>query len=139
MDITGIITSMQAVVKIASSQYIVSPGLEILIDKQAQKDGKLVFNQVYLLIDGDDVRVGKPFVPDTEVHATILKHTQGKKLKISRFKAKSRYDKSIGFRPKYTQVKIDSITTNQIQVQNGPSVKKPSPKTAVRKTRETKS
>lgn len=100
---------MQAVVQIGASQYLVTPGQELSVDLMSQDQGQLNLGQVLLVIDGASVRVGQPFIPDFQVTATVIGPVKGEKIRVSKFKAKSRYDKTIGFRPQYTKIKIDSI------------------------------
>lgn len=93
---------MQALIKTANSQHLVSPGQELLLDKP-QIDG------VLLLIDDDKVTVGQPLLTQVQVSFEDLGKVKGKKLRVSKFKAKSRYRKTVGFRPQYSKIKIKDI------------------------------
>ena len=103
---------MQAVVKIGSSQYLLEPGQEILVDHISRPEKSLVFTEVLLLVDGTTIQVGRPFVENARVTASLLQDFKGEKIRVAKFKAKSRYRKSVGFRPIYTRIKIDSIGTS---------------------------
>lgn len=94
---------MQAVIKSGNSQYLVSVGQELLLDTA-------VVEQVLLVIDGDKTHVGQPIVAGAKVEITDLGEMKGPKLHISKFKAKSRYRKQMGFRPRFHKVKIEKIT-----------------------------
>lgn len=83
---------MQAIVKIGSSQYIVEPGQEILADR-----GKI---DAVLFPDGAKVTVKD------------LGKIKGKKIRVAKFKAKSRYRKVRGFKPVYHKIKIEKITVD---------------------------
>ncbi len=100
---------MQAVVKIGGSQYLVSPGQEILVDHLTSPAKQLTFLEVLLTIDGKDVRVGQPFLPGLAVTATLMANVKGEKIRVAKFKAKSRYRKAVGFRPLYSRIKIESV------------------------------
>lgn len=100
---------MQAVVKIGSSQYLVTPGQELLVDKLSKDSGDIEFDQILLLIDGDKVRVGQPYLTDIKVIAQVAGQTKGEKIRVFKFKAKSRYSKTTGFRAKLTKIKIGEI------------------------------
>lgn len=69
---------------------------------------KLVFDQVLMLSDGTTPKIGAPFVK-AKVHATVLKHTRGKKVIV--YKKKRRVDskKMRGHKQDYTMIQIDSI------------------------------
>ena len=99
----------QAVVQIGKSQYFVQPGTSLLVDRLESDKGKVTFSEVLLYVDGNDIRVGQPFVKDMTVTATIDSQVKGDKIRVSKFKAKSRYRKTIGFRHSYTKIIIDSV------------------------------
>jgi large subunit ribosomal protein L21 len=105
---------MFAVVKIGTSQYLVNPGQEVLIDFQAKAGSKITFDQVLLLSDDEKITVGKPLVEKAVVTADVLGHPKGEKISVGKFKAKSRYHKFIGFRPHYTRIKITDISLGGI-------------------------
>jgi len=100
---------MQAVVKIGSSQHLVTPGQELLVDKLSVETGEVIFDQVFLLIDGDQVQVGQPTLPGVKVSAQVESSVKGDKIRVFKFKAKSRYSKTTGFRAKLTKIKINEI------------------------------
>jgi large subunit ribosomal protein L21 len=101
---------MFAVVKIGSSQYKVSPGQEILVDFQGKDSSKIELNQVLLLSDEGKTIVGKPFIEKAIVSAEVLGHPKGEKIRVGKFKAKSRYRKFRGFRASLTKIKITHIS-----------------------------
>ncbi len=96
---------MQAVVKIGTSQYLVTPGQKLLVDK-AQIDAVLV------VIADDKIVIGQPEVKGATVTLADLGEVKGEKIRVSKFKAKSRYKKTVGFRPRYRQVEVKDISLN---------------------------
>jgi large subunit ribosomal protein L21 len=100
---------MFAVVKIGSSQYLVNPGQELLVDYLGKVETKLTLDQILLVVDDQQVTVGKPLVTGILITAEVLGHPLGDKIRIGKFKAKSRYRKVTGFRPHYTRIKIIDI------------------------------
>lgn len=101
-------TKKYAVVRISGKQHIVEEGKELLVDKLA--DPKKVDPEVLLLVDGDKVIVGKPVIKDAKIKIKVLEEVEkGKKLRVFKYKAKSRYRKTIGFRPKHTRLLIEKI------------------------------
>lgn len=98
-----------AVIKIKGNQYRVKEGDEFLVSKLGKDKLEA---EVLLVVKGDDVKVGTPFVSGAKVALTVLEgEVKGEKLHISKFKAKSRYRKRVGFRPVYTLVKVDKISS----------------------------
>ncbi|EKD80704.1 MAG: 50S ribosomal protein L21 [uncultured bacterium] len=98
-----------AVIKTGGKQYKVSVG-QVLDVELLGDDGKtFVFEEVLLVVDGDKVEVGMPFVADTKVFADIIADVKADKIEVFKYKSKSRYRKHTGHRQKYTQVKITGI------------------------------
>ena len=91
----GVFT-MWAVVEISKKQFIVNKGDSVTAPLQEQKEGNITFDNVLLLVDGDDVTVGKPYI-------------SGAKVRIYKFKRRKKYRKTQGHRQKYTILKISDI------------------------------
>lgn len=100
--------SKYAVIKVSGHQYKVSEGEEILVDKLSDSKVEPV---VLLVVDEGKVSLGKPTVSDIKIKIKVLGEEKGEKLDVYKFKAKSRYRKHIGFRPKYTRLLIEKITS----------------------------
>lgn len=101
---------MYAIIQLAGHQYRVSPGDELEINNLPYKEGDKVFvKEVLLLVNNNEIKTGTPFIANTQVILTVVKKYSGEKIAITRFKAKSRYTKRKGFRPKIMKVKVDSV------------------------------
>lgn len=100
---------MQAIVKIGSSQYLVSPGQEIVVDRLTTPSEEVVLEQVLMLIDGESVIIGQPYIENVVVKTKRLGETRGEKIRVSTFKAKSRLRKVKGFRAHLTHLLINDI------------------------------
>lgn len=101
---------MYAIIEQNGHQYKIKPGEEIEIDRIASKEGEQYSNsKVLLLVDNDKVDIGKPYLTSVRVVFKVLSHYKGDKLRVSRFKAKSRYTKVTGFRPFLTKLKVEKI------------------------------
>lgn len=98
-----------AVIKSGGKQYRVSPGTVIEVDKIDQKDGAIEFTEVLLHVNDDDVTIGAPFVSGVSVSGQIVDHFKADKVRVARFKAKSRYRQVYGHRSHMTRVQIDKI------------------------------
>ncbi|MFH1864106.1 MAG: 50S ribosomal protein L21 [bacterium] len=98
-----------AVIRLQGHQYRVAEGDEILVDKIS--DIKKINPEVLLFVDGATVKVGKPTLSDVKVKVKVLTEIEkGKKIDVLKYKAKSRYRKHIGFRPKFTRLLIEKIS-----------------------------
>jgi len=100
---------MYAIIKDGGRQYKVEKGVAVAIDKRTfNPNDKIEFGEVLLLGDGDDVKIGTPMVPGVKVFGEVVKDGKGKKVRVFKYK-KGEYHKAIGFRRKYTLVKITDI------------------------------
>ena len=98
-----------AVIRIQGHQYKVIEGEEVLVDKIS--DIKKIEPEALLFVNGDTVKIGKPVLTDVKVKVKVLTEVEkGKKIDVFKYKAKSRYRKHIGFRPKYTRLLIEKIS-----------------------------
>lgn len=100
-----------AVIKTGGKQHRVSEGDVLDIEKLDNKTSK-TFNNVLLIKDKDEVKIGTPKVKGAKVKANIIETDRGEKLNIMRFKAKSRYRRRIGHRQPYTRIEITDIITS---------------------------
>ena len=99
-----------AIVKIGGSQYKVTEGDELEVDKIEGEKGKAVnLDEVLLLVD-EEIKIGEPLVKGTQIKAKIIEQFKGDKIRVATYKAKSRYRRVKGFRPLLTKIKIEKIT-----------------------------
>lgn len=99
-----------AVIKTGGKQYKVAEGDIIDIERlKAEKDEKVVFDQVLLLVSDDKIKIGKPFIEGEKVTGKLLENVKGDKIRVSKFKAKVRYRKTIGFRASISRVEIEKL------------------------------
>jgi len=101
---------MYRVVKTGGKQYLVKDGMEITVDLIDSEKGKKVELETLLKFDdeGKTFELGAPFLKD-KVTAEVVDNVLGEKIRIARFKAKSRERKARGFRSKLTKLKIVKI------------------------------
>lgn len=100
---------MFAVIQSGGKQYNVAEGDVVRLETLKAEPGETVSLDV-MMLGGDEVKVGAPFVDGASVKAEVLEHGRGKKLYIYKFKAKSNYRRKTGHRQGYTAVRITEIT-----------------------------
>lgn len=99
-----------AIVKSGGKQYKVIEGKEILVDKLDVRTGESYqFPEVLLVRTEKEVFVGSPFVSECSVIGKIISEEKGEKIRISKFKAKVRYRRTIGFRPIFSKILVEKI------------------------------
>ena len=102
---------MFAIVDIAGFQEKVEKGMKLKVPLHAADVGKsLTFGNVLLVSDGADVKIGTPLLGGASIEAKVLKHGQGDKIRIQKFKRRKRYRRVKGHRQDYTEVEVVKIT-----------------------------
>lgn len=102
---------MLAIIKTGGKQYTVKVGDKVKIEKIEGKEGsKIVFDEVLLVGDDNDVKIGNPLVRGAKVEGKLLKTAQGKKVVGIKHKAKKRYKVKFGHRQTLSEVEITKIS-----------------------------
>ena len=102
---------MYAIIKTGGKQYKVSEGDLVRVEKLAYEVGETVdFDQVLLVSNDGELKVGSPLVEGAKVTATVEDQNKDKKIVVFKYKPKKQYRKKHGHRQPYTLVKIDSIS-----------------------------
>ena len=102
--------SKYAIIKTGGKQYRVQEGQTLKVEKLAIEAGSAVeFDEVLLVSNGDDVKVGAPVVEGAKVTAEVVAHGRHKKVKILKFKRRKHHMKQMGHRQWFTELKITGI------------------------------
>lgn len=105
-----------AIVQVGGQQQKVCRGDQVLVPfmSRAQRGEQIKWDRV-LLIGGDAVQVGSPYVSGGCVQATVTQEEmKGPKVRVFKKKRRKGYHKTIGHRQKYTGLRVDSI-----EIKNG--------------------
>lgn len=101
---------MFAVIEAGGKQYRVAPGQKLKIEKLESKTGdSLAFDKVLLVADGDNVKIGAPYVAGAKVEARVNLQGKHDTLVVFKYSSKSRYRKRKGHRQPFTEVEITGI------------------------------
>ena len=101
---------MYAVIKTGGEQYKVAEGDEIIIEKLNVEEGATVtFDEVFAIVDGEEVKIGQPKVDGAKVTASVVKNGKGPKIRIFKYKHTTNYRRRMGHRQPFTKVKIEKI------------------------------
>ncbi len=100
-----------AIVEDGGKQYRAVIGESIDVDLYPLEVGEEIdMEKVLLISDGENVKVGTPFVKGAKIQATVLAQVKGPKVIVFKYMAKERIRTKTGHRQKYTRVRIDAIT-----------------------------
>ena len=101
---------MYAIVATGDKQYKVAEGDVIRVEKLGVDAGQSVtFDQVLVVSDDADLKIGTPVVEGASVTATVVKEGKAKKVIVYKYKPKTGYHKKNGHRQLFTEVKIEKI------------------------------
>ncbi|MEX0607822.1 MAG: 50S ribosomal protein L21 [Balneolaceae bacterium] len=104
---------MYAIVEIGGHQYKVAENDVLFVDKQIAEGGKLTFDKVLLIKEGNgSVKVGTPVVKGAEVTAKLLDTVKSDKVLIFKKKRRKGYQKLNGHRQVMSQIEIESISVS---------------------------
>ncbi|HEB95696.1 MAG TPA: 50S ribosomal protein L21 [Sedimenticola thiotaurini] len=102
---------MYAVIQTGGKQYRVAEGDVLRVEKLAADEGAgIELDKVLMVADGDDIKVGTPYVEGGRVTATVQSHGRGGKVKIVKFRRRKHHLKRQGHRQWYTELKITGIS-----------------------------
>ena len=98
---------MDYIIASGGKQYLVSPEQKLTVEKiNAPEGGDIVFDKVLMTIDGDDVKIGRPYLEGVSLSASGIKQGRDKKKIVFRYHSKTRYHKKRGHRQPLTEVVI---------------------------------
>lgn len=99
-----------AVIATGGKQYKVKTGQTLKFEKLDTQPGKqFIFDEVLLHNLDGKIAIGMPHVKNITVTGKVVDHIKGKKIRVSKFKAKARYRKVTGHRQSLSTVLIEKI------------------------------
>ncbi len=101
---------MYALFEYKGKQYKAEKDALIQVDKIDAEDGaKITIDSVLLVSDGDNVKVGTPYVSGAKVEVVVENSFRDKKVLVYKYKSKKDYHRLIGHRQEYTNVRVNNI------------------------------
>ncbi len=102
---------MYAVIMTGGKQYRVRQGDKLRVEKLDVAEGESVdLDQVLMVVDGDDVKIGTPVLDGGKVTAAVKAHGRGDKVDIIKFRRRKHHLKRQGHRQAYTELEITGIS-----------------------------
>jgi len=101
---------LYAVVENGGKQYKAIEGGYIEVDLLSDQVGKKkTFKNVLLLVNGEEVKIGSPYLQGVSVDTIVVEHFKAPKVTVFKYRPKQRYRVKSGHRQKYTKVIVNSI------------------------------
>jgi large subunit ribosomal protein L21 len=114
---------MYAVFRTGGKQYRAAKGDVLRLEKiEADEGATVTFDEVLLIGEGADVKVGDPLLAGGTVSGKVLSQGKTKKVNVIKFKRRQNYLRKGSHRQFYTEVEITGIS--------GSGAKKAAPKKA---------
>lgn len=102
---------MYAVFESGGKQHRVREGETVKVELLDANEGDLItFDNVLLVSDNEQTRVGKPYVEGIKVQGRLLTHSRTKKIGVTKFKRRKNYLRRSGHRQNFSLVEIESIS-----------------------------
>jgi len=99
-----------AVIKTGGKQYKVTEGANLKVEKLEGEKGALVsLDQVLFVGGGGAPKIGTPLVDGAKVEAEIVRQARDRKILVYKKKRRKGYEKKVGHRQHYTELKIKKI------------------------------
>ena len=123
---------MYAIVEVEKKQYKVEAGSIIEVEKlkaEKRKDSlsktppskvrggsvcvpKRILLDKVLLISGDNIVIGRPYIKGAKITASVVRDVKSKKVVAFKFKRRKGYHRKVGHRQQLTRLKIEEIKSN---------------------------
>lgn len=101
---------IHAVIQLGAKQFLVKEGDKIVAEKTIVPEGGILnVSDVLLTHDGDSTQIGTPFIDKAKVVLAYEGDKRGLKIRVAKFKAKSRYRRIQGHRQTESHFIVKSI------------------------------
>lgn len=102
---------MKATIKTQGRQFTVNEGDVLSVNryKNSKEGDPVTIDEVLMVGDGKDARIGAPFVEGAKVEAKIIENKRGDKVVVFKKKRRKGYRRKSGHRQELSVIKIESI------------------------------
>ncbi|WP_019520850.1 50S ribosomal protein L21 [Faucicola boevrei] len=101
---------MYAVIKSGGKQHRVTKDELLKVELlKAEKGETIKIEDVLMVVDGTNIKIGQPLVAGASVDAEVVEHGRGEKVRIVKHRRRKHYHKEQGHRQWYTLLKIKAI------------------------------
>jgi large subunit ribosomal protein L21 len=109
-----------AIISIGGSQYRVSEGERLLVDRVAHEEKK-TFHPSILFVGGDGTAELSP--KNAQVTARVVEHVLGPKVRIGKYRQRTGYRRHSGHRSQLTEIEIEAIGAKRTRAKKTPDEK----------------
>jgi large subunit ribosomal protein L21 len=100
-----------AIAQTSGKQLLVKPGQWYDVDyiREGNVGDVISFNKILFFRNSNQVQLGKPFLENSQIPATIIQQVKGPKITVLKTKPKKKYTRTRGHRQKYTRIQIENL------------------------------
>jgi large subunit ribosomal protein L21 len=103
---------MYAVFRSGGKQYRAAKGDVLRLEKiEADEGATIKFDEVLLVGEGSDIKVGSPLLSGSTVNGKVVRQGKTKKVSVVKFKRRQNYLRQGSHRQFFTEVEITGITS----------------------------
>jgi large subunit ribosomal protein L21 len=125
--------TMYAVFRTGGKQYRAVKGDILRLEKiEADEGASIKFDEVLLIGEGSDVKVGKPLLAGSTVSGKVVRQGKSRKVSVVKFRRRQNYLRQGSHRQFFTEVEITAISG--AAAKKAEAAKKPAEKPAAKKT-----
>ena len=102
---------MYAVFRTGGKQYRAAKGDVLRLERiEADEGATIEFDEVLLVGEGSDIKVGSPLLPGSTVSGKVLSQGKTRKVSVIKFRRRQNYLRQGSHRQFYTEVEITGIS-----------------------------
>ena len=102
---------MYAVIQSGGKQHRVVEGETLKVELlKAESGATITFDDVLMVVNGDNIQIGAPVVAGATVTAEVVGHGRHDKIRIIKMRRRKHYRKQQGHRQWFTELKITGIS-----------------------------
>jgi large subunit ribosomal protein L21 len=121
---------MYAVFRSGGKQYRAAQGDVLRLEKiEADEGASVDFDDVLLIGDGSDIKVGNPVISGSSVSAKVIRQGKSRKVPVVKFKRRQNYLRQGTHRQFFTEVEITGISASGAK-KAAPKTDEPAPEKA---------
>ncbi len=98
-----------AIIGIGGKQFRVAEGDVVQTEKIGDEGKTVKLNHIFLVADGENVKIGAPLVEGANVEAKVLEVKEGTKIRVFKMKPRKRYRREKGHRQWEAKIEIVKI------------------------------
>jgi large subunit ribosomal protein L21 len=103
--------SKYAIIQLQGKQFRVSEADTLVVDRMELEPGKTFeTSEVLLVVDGEKCQIGQPLVKGAKVEIKVDSEIRGEKIRVFKYKSKSRYRRTQGHRQDQSTLTVMKIT-----------------------------